>query len=521
MKLFISKTTKLVLLFATTALACSNDNPNNKTHTRSHSVVFNERNIEQIREEISKAYYAQNASPPQFIEAARRYELAMAANATALLSVPDRLNKQSCEPVNDNNYYVGSGTLSSSTQILTAHHVVYPRNETDLLRIAFGGQCASAISCSGKITPLKSAQPPQVENPLLANRLFAMSLHNWAGTTRDTERNNLRAGWPFKVVDAASQPYMPQSSNGFVGKDAVVLEIAGQNPNLDTANLTTGPFALDRPGLFFGQVDSNPYHKEFAVYFNDRAPVWGTHFPEYDPYNNISDGDYMPVVSEPGYRINEEPNDSCADDNFACVDIAGDGTLSPVAIDYRDCFGTTLDARDGSSGGGVFGLKRVYRGDGNWDGHYEDHVDQFGIFQGVFPSDKTGWDNPIDYVIFPNGVPEAPQFADGDRVTATAIDEAIMRVSQADTPEVIITTPASCGDLDENGDCTWSTFPKLAVIGTIPGDVDRNTQGEVDDVPGIAYEGWSSCGNPENPRHLAVGMLGAATEPLDFNLAHL
>lgn len=221
------------------------------------------------------------------------------------------------------------------------------------------------------------------------------------------------------------------------------------------------------------------------------------------------------MSSEPGYRINEEPNDSCADDNFACVDLAGDGTLSPVAIDYRDCFGTTLDARDGSSGGGVFGLKRVYRGDGNWDGHYEDHVDQFGIFQGVFPSDKTGWDNPIDYVIFPNGVPEAPQFADGDRVTATAIDEAIMRVSQADTPEVIITTPANCGDLDENGDCTWSTFPKLAVIGTIPGDVDRNTQSEVDDVPGIAYEGWSSCGNPENPRHLAVGMLGAATKTFD------
>lgn len=299
MKPFILKATKLTLLFSTIALACSNDNPNNKTHTRSHSVVFNERNIEQIREEISKAYYAQNASPPQLIEAARRYELAMAANATALLSVPDRLNKQSCEPVNDNNYYVGSGTLSSSTQILTAHHVVYPRNETDLLRIAFGGQCASAISCSGKITPLKYGPPPQVENPLLANRLFAMSLHNWAGTAGDTERNNLRAGWPFKVVDPASQPYMPQFSNGFVGKDAVVLEIAGHNPNLDTANLTTGPFKVDRPGLFFGQVDSNPYHKEFAVYFNDRAPVWGTHFPEYDPYNNISDGDYMPVVSEP------------------------------------------------------------------------------------------------------------------------------------------------------------------------------------------------------------------------------
>src|SRR5690554_6397379 len=115
MKLFISKSTKLAMLFAITAFACSNDNPNNKTLTHSHSVVFNERNIEQIREEISKAYYAQNASPPQFIEAARRNELAMAVNATGLVNINDKRDKLTCEPFGSMEFHVGSGTLSSLT----------------------------------------------------------------------------------------------------------------------------------------------------------------------------------------------------------------------------------------------------------------------------------------------------------------------------------------------------------------------------------------------------------------------
>ena len=230
------------------------------------------------------------------------------------------------------------------------------------------------------------------ENPLLANRLVQLGLHEWARGTLAAKRNQLRE-WKFKMdyraMDStASTPNALHDSEGqldgkspflhwtrgdppewFRGRDAAILEACAPSdksfweemrdeskPNY----MPSGYFPVDAPGVFFNELrmivgDPEPA-PGFYPWAYDRSPeptpVWGLHHNLWP----AAFGDYpttlplkrAPLISNSGTATREElvydGQPAVEDPNISCN--------HPTWRAYYDsALGVSLDGLAGSSGG--------------------------------------------------------------------------------------------------------------------------------------------------------------------------
>lgn len=89
--------------------------------------------------------------------------------------------------------------------MVTAHHVVASLDVDDEIFVSFGGACEGddSVICEGAFLP-DDYSAVETENPLLANRLWALGLPEYASESSKAVwfRKRLRTNWPFRI-DAA------------------------------------------------------------------------------------------------------------------------------------------------------------------------------------------------------------------------------------------------------------------------------------------------------------------------------
>ena len=172
---------------------------------------------------------------------------------------------------------VGSGILTSTTRLATAHHVVWPFEEPRFV-VRFGGHGTSdPVNNRGGSFILDSpAQSWDVPFPvfdrfsedfLFGNRLFQLGLNDWTDPANMDQvgiRENLRI-WTFEIDGGRGElvPGAPDNfvHQGFVSLQGLPAEIRGD----DVAFLTStglqrfesddfppsGEFPFSNPGMFF------------------------------------------------------------------------------------------------------------------------------------------------------------------------------------------------------------------------------------------------------------------------------
>ena len=399
----------------------------------------------------------------------------------------------------------GSGVLTSDITMMTAHHVVYP-NSVDLQETpceAAKVSIEASVERWGEVrggffenyrfvdpnspiitdaleartdnkfdaTPLSTFAPCLAdadcdldhlcyerecvkfeENPLLANRLFAIGLETWAtdksslGGAGVFRRNALHRNWPFRIAadnpkdvdDAFSQQNMvrygadPMRNQGY---DIAFLAACEHtqiqatrdgngsrfSPKRDNPGFTpSGQFEVSRPGVFFNiapplldVADSAFFDYRF---FGEEGgqhgivPSIALHSNQWPETSNRADAFNLsvPLVSRPGYiRQDYSVPSICAgmDDPsspgneasmYYCADPA---EQRPGLISYRNpvtsaddiCTRSTHDVASGSSGGLV--LARPHGEFGRTLNYYS-----VGVVHSSKPNEREEvlWDAPIE-----------------------------------------------------------------------------------------------------------------------------
>lgn len=229
------------------------------------------------------------------------------------------------------------------------------------------------------------------ENPILANRLFSLGLEAWAEFGNREVRNRLRSGWPFTIDhdSTSADEYEQFESQGMAevygsgdhwkGFDVAFLK-AMEHDHLEITNnpgslgyLPSGPFALNRPSIFFNQIDLQegvevnpqvPYEDADTIYkvlhgeplhlLHSRS--WTREFKLSGVLNNTT------LISYPGFRhydyvdlpfwiSNPHDHRDLVQRPVSCR--VGNSTASRFRSFSNSIFFHTLDSGPGSSGGTV------------------------------------------------------------------------------------------------------------------------------------------------------------------------
>ncbi len=361
-----------------------------------------------------------------------------------------------------------SGLLTSSTRLVTAHHVVASRVDQEQIPVYFEAtftqqqelqdsfvQDADAngfpLVYFDRALPYPTKFTTPVENPLLANRLSQLGLN-----LSRTARRTLRGPWHFGVQDDDFPAVLTASGR----LDVAVLEAQHRSlpfhPNVspdDWRYLRTGSLPPLAPGVFF---DYRPFrslsycpteldedyscpeplaHGEGLLPQSPRdpsgdppTPLWLLHHNEYpeDRETNVR-ALRTNIVSNPfPYLIDGIPDASgvekgvrWSDPYSGFVEVCTSDGLVP--FEYGDQFDVTLDSFGGSSGGALFHPHRFVQGNGVRESSHRiyPHAVAVAISNAPPPSIYAEW-----------GLPQADNL-DHLNVMAAA-SEAVSRRSQYD-----------------------------------------------------------------------------------------
>lgn len=240
--------TLFVLLSAvsTAAASCGKDTGPPAGHE--HMLVFEERAVSSSRNHLLVA----SAAPPASKERQLDAFLALYSLPTGVVYSPQHHRPTSnCTA----NLGKGSGWLTSSSRLVSAHHVTYPVSlDAARYEVRFGGS-APALTAEGSggrwLADADTNQYPYDDpnwpalnavddNPLVSNRIFQLGMDPWArpGAFGEEARDELEA-WEFVIDgnstgnDFAHQGIMsytvdPQTgSPQLFGRDIAVLRADG------------------------------------------------------------------------------------------------------------------------------------------------------------------------------------------------------------------------------------------------------------------------------------------------------
>jgi len=231
-----------------------------------------------------------------------------------------------------------SGFLTSDSRLTTANHNVGKPLRSDLgddaLVVTFGGeyqidtndQAISSDEATGYF--VRDSEPyndypsgddlnydtksgVHEENPLLANRLFALGLRSWAKRLKKSKRDTLREHWPFEIdgtrSSQANDLRWSIDTDGDGSKEEGRLDVlvlkAREQTGLETGNLLSGSFPLNRPGVFFQQQSYVDVTEDTGFCSPEPDdPLYMAHFNNWPESQEKADQvSEAPLVSNPGY----------------------------------------------------------------------------------------------------------------------------------------------------------------------------------------------------------------------------
>lgn len=500
--------------------------------TRSADLVFNDLNVEQIRGQMASA-----RTQPTFSKAERiKYKTAALARAAGTVNVQVQTwNGDLDKCVGGASR--GSGTLTSATRLVTAHHVIAGTDFAapgDSLVVGFGGKCeqGSHSSCDGMFVADDNYGRDE-ENPLLANRLFQLGLDEWArnsttgGVNAIGARNTLR-NWIFEFDDIDDQPFGRAGSR----RDVAILEATRTKNSFnfefddESSEFYTpsGPFSIDKPAMFFGQVMYDDW-ADGPANGTEPTDLYELH---YNTWPDDTAETVVPLISNPGFT--DAKGVSCASNPKACsLDSNQQWIHDPVG--YQHCIATTLDGREGSSGGAL-----AYQP--------KDKVGHFflrarGLDQGCAAPTADScklWDlqNSVQLE------PERPE-ANWQSIFTTA-DEDVKRWADRDksygpNPDPFNPVPHQL-ESDGTPKCTGDKDPQTELCRSFSKPESNDVWGnppDIDELPIQTYDGSQDSTTPEEHRSvrflcnysgfrqlgprmrthagIALGLVGTATKP--------
>ena len=286
---------------------------------------------------------------------------------------------------------VASGQLTSDSRLVTAHHAVNALDsdgasgkpilvsfETEYINDSDDWANKDLKSKGVFVNDYRGPEPPQDEsgydfdrwdtkkgeeheNPLLANRLFALGMERWAreDSTFRKKRDQIRTHWPFEIDGTRSQQSSAFSlGTGCHRRDVMVLKAKAHtavefssDPGSDDY-LESGAFPLIKPGVFF---NSQPFEVEERCPKDETMKLYLLHHNFWPDDDNEEGSDSenpdeqeggVPLVSNPGYTDQWTPSVHTEGDFCKAYD-------QKVNCTYEEQIRTTLDARKGSSGGAM------------------------------------------------------------------------------------------------------------------------------------------------------------------------
>ena len=392
----------------------------------------------------------------------------------------------------------GSGILTSSSRITTAHHVAegsvkyfdYEDREVDAAdhyTIRFG-----SFDQSGRLKYRVSNLGE--ESPLLAQRLFSLGLDNWAKSSKTGVRSQLRR-WVFRFDDKEKQPFISlvddtTNPRKYEGQDIAVVKVKDDAHPLSNATggseeinneLQSGLFDFYQPGPFFEIAPVSNYSGDDDVCpNNNQTKLYTSMFHLYPE----SEMDHKIPISGEGYQDAMGARDDCGEPSIECW---GDLTNSyKVSVDYKKCVYSTYDSISGTSGGGIFSRTCQYNGDGNYDSSspiYE-KIEMKGVLSFVVNKGTIGetglWSTSPLYSYEERGVENLDDLGEGYTAYA-AFDETVRKWSQRDTSYGISGDPFNpypnqpygdgCpGELDGNSSCIVKIKPSESTAYTSPNE---------------------------------------------------
>lgn len=328
-----------------------------ESDVRQQKVVFNDFHVSQIRGQILAAA-SETDTHKQYL----KYTTGIEARSSANL-IPSKFVFQdateSCVVASPNAMQSnGSGTLITDTRILTAHHVVYPQID-DVHRLTF--ESTSGYFKLASEIPNESFSE---EVPFLSKRLFSLGLDSWAAVNprAANNRSSLREDWRYSIDQEGKMQNIVNvnlTTNKGVGEDIAILKVRENDirkrltsdPSKDEF-LISGPFDFSKPAVFFERLDA----KQFREYKDTKCEADNT-IPLYSYHSNIwpdetpEDSSRVSLVSNPGYRSAEASLLHCNPKWTSKKTCLEGGVVG--YIDYQNCLKTTLDVRQGSSGGAL------------------------------------------------------------------------------------------------------------------------------------------------------------------------
>lgn len=289
----------------------------------------------------------------------------------------------------------GSGSLTSSSRIITAYHVVQSSLD-GIFNIYFDGY---EFNRRGRLyfdKHLVTNPPLRYENPLLAKRLFSLGLDQWAEFNKNhismandngSDIRPLLRGWKFEWDERENQPFIKLKStpNNYEGRDLALLKAIphvilnsldkDREQIEDEENihyLRSGGYEINHPGPYFTIAsvgDFRENHEDVCQFKKDEQlrEVYGTHNNLY-PFTEAQEK--LPIYSTGYLEVPSIEHDGSPSKDRCEVK---NGQNIIVNIDYKHCIKTTLDVIGGSSGGGLYDEGCRYEGDGN----YGENVPQY------------------------------------------------------------------------------------------------------------------------------------------------
>ena len=401
--------------------------------SNNYDMVYGFRLTKQIRGQLLAANKADGSFQPTltFDSASSALLARSTANIFSVLLVPENQNGDSCKvEVVTIKAGKGSGNLTSSSRITTAFHVIGSLHGYPIARQNMGGNpCSVGVTFEssinynslkellsrmgsgvlfddpfninlfndefvsdfhgewkdGSFDPQISDYEPDYEgvdddlrshtleeNPLLANRLYSLSLESWSHVSNRRTRQRLRSSWLFSI---GSNKHVKRlnSTQYEVIQDIGFLDACSLDNSIFEEKFPTGTFNLQQPGIFFDYVNINNLGSgDLQKALNQETPLFGfySHYHPITPQNfsntNIDNlVDMVTLIDGPRGMVGSDP--STENDNVSKVQkvpfiykVDVEKTCesfsdAPEKYTYLPQYGliTNIDTLKGASGGNI------------------------------------------------------------------------------------------------------------------------------------------------------------------------
>lgn len=333
----------------------------------SQNIVFNGDGTYEFHQIHDQILFA-GAKPSSDEERRERWQSAIAGYSSPEVVgyyCNDTIDEEDCYgnihfscPVQESKVKIGSGSLTSSNRIITAHHVAHATEDVGII--------------FESIVPIKSFKanfaldfPSENEkkstlesNVLYDYRLYSLGfadlLTKHSPYSYDEVYRDLKS-WDFYL----EKDFYIKNNSKF-SKDVSILRSDSNSFNLIRSSGNVA-YSISKPGMFFDKIDSEG--DQSAFFSETREESWATHTQDLPAQffskrpSDLDSSQRTQIVSRPGVA-NSTLLPCKSADNMSCIQDTSGVFLHESSVQYGpNCIGTNHDIIYGSSGGVVYNSK--------------------------------------------------------------------------------------------------------------------------------------------------------------------